>query len=82
MTPLHLCSTLDEVTQGLEVRTATMELEISQLREALKTIIRKNFGSKPSTPRHNIWCGGAIGRARWDGDGSGWTKRCRFSQSP
>ena len=37
MNPLHLCPTLDEVTQGLEVRTATTELEISQLREALKT---------------------------------------------
>ncbi|KAB2640024.1 MAG: hypothetical protein DVB26_06315 [Verrucomicrobia bacterium] len=36
MTPPHLCSTLDEVTQGLEIRTATTELEISQLREALK----------------------------------------------
>jgi hypothetical protein len=54
MNPLHLCSTLDEATQGLEVRTATTELEISQLREALKT-------------QHYLGAGRPAGHVLWQG---------------
>ena len=54
MNPLHLCSTLDEATQCLEVRTATTELEISQLREALKT-------------QHYLGAGRPAGHVLWQG---------------
>jgi len=54
MTPPHLGSTLDEVTQGLEIRTATTGLEISQLREALKT---QHYLGAERPAGHVLWQG-------------------------
>ena len=54
MNPLHLCSTLDKITQDLEVRTATTELEIGQLRDALNT-------------QHYLKAGRPAGHILWQG---------------
>ena len=54
MNPLHLCSTLDETTQNLEIRVATTELEISQLREVLNT-------------QHYLKAGRPAGHVLWQG---------------